>query len=58
VPRFMVFPGTRDALRTGLAALEAEAFLVWPTVEVRRLGRSVLRRLRPNRKLVARGSAS
>ena len=30
VPRFMVFPSTRDTPRIGLAALEAEAFLVWP----------------------------
>ena len=41
VPRFLVFPGTRDALRIGIAALEAEAFLVWPTVEIRRLGRKL-----------------
>jgi lysyl-tRNA synthetase, class II len=39
VPRFLVFPGTRDAVRIGLASLEAEAFLVWPTVEIRRIGR-------------------
>jgi lysyl-tRNA synthetase class 2 len=39
VPRFFVFPGTRDALRVGIAALEAEAFLVWPRLEVRRLAR-------------------
>ncbi len=39
VPRFLVFPGTRDALRIGIAALEAEAFLVWPTVEIRRIAR-------------------
>jgi lysyl-tRNA synthetase, class II len=39
VPRFLVYPNTRDAPRIGLAALEAEAFLVWPTVEVRRLAR-------------------
>ena len=39
VPRFLVFPSTRDALRIGIAALEAEAFLVWPTVEIRRIGR-------------------
>jgi lysyl-tRNA synthetase, class II len=43
VPRFLVFPGTRDALRIGVAALEAEAFLVWPTVEIRRLGRRLAR---------------
>ena len=41
VPRFLVFPGTRDALRIGIAALEAEAFLVWPTVEMRRIGRKL-----------------
>ncbi len=41
VPRFLVYPSTRDAPRIGLAALEAEAFLVWPTIEIRRL----LRRL-------------
>ncbi len=45
VPRFLVFPGTRDAPRIGLAALEAEAFLVWPTIEIRRIGR----KLRPGR---------
>jgi lysyl-tRNA synthetase class 2 len=41
VPRFFVFPGTRDALRVGVAALEAEAFLVWPRLEVRRLARKL-----------------
>jgi lysyl-tRNA synthetase class 2 len=41
VPRFLVFPNTRDAPRIGLAALEAEAFLVWPTVEVRRMARKL-----------------
>ena len=44
VPRFFVFSGTRDAPRVALAALEAEAFLVWPTVEVRRIARRVIRR--------------
>jgi lysyl-tRNA synthetase class 2 len=39
VPRFLVFPGPGDALRVGLAALEAEAFLVWPRLEVRRVAR-------------------
>ncbi|MGH3121734.1 MAG: phosphatidylglycerol lysyltransferase domain-containing protein, partial [Streptosporangiaceae bacterium] len=39
VPRFFVFPGASDAPRVGLAALEAEAFLVWPKLELRRLGR-------------------
>jgi lysyl-tRNA synthetase, class II len=47
VPRFMVFPSTRDTPRIGLAALEAEAFLVWPDLEVRRLARKLgLGRLR------------
>jgi lysyl-tRNA synthetase class 2 len=47
VPRFMVYPSTRDAPRIGLAALEAEAFLVWPTVELRRIARKLgLGRLR------------
>ena len=48
-PRFFVLPGTRDAPRIALAALEAEAFLVWPRVELRRmarkLGRGKLRRM-------------
>jgi len=50
VPRFMVFPSTRDTPRIGLAALEAEAFLVWPDLGARRLARKLglgrLRRLR------------
>jgi lysyl-tRNA synthetase, class II len=47
VPRFMVFPSTRDTPRIGLAALEAEAFLVWPSLEVGRLARKLgLGRLR------------
>jgi len=61
VPRFLVFPGTRDALRIGIASLEAEAFLVWPTVEIRRIARRLgLGRLkkkltrRPVRRRVAR----
>ncbi len=37
VPRFLVFPGTTDAPRIGLAALEAEAFLVWPTIGLSRV---------------------
>jgi len=41
VPRFFVFPGTRDAVRVGVAALEAEAFLVWPKLELRRLSRKL-----------------
>ncbi len=39
VPRFFVFPGASDAPRVALAALEAEAFLVWPKVEMHRLAR-------------------
>ena len=58
VPRFLVFPGTRDAPRIGLAALEAEAFLVWPTIEIRRIARKLgLGRLR-RRLLTAFGRAS
>jgi lysyl-tRNA synthetase class 2 len=45
VPRFLVYPSTRDMPRIGLAALEAEAFLVWPRVELHRLGRQAGRRL-------------
>ena len=45
VPRFFVFSGTRDAPRVALAALEAEAFLVWPTIEVRRIARRIIRRM-------------
>jgi lysyl-tRNA synthetase class 2 len=41
VPRFFVFPGPGDALRAGLAALEAEAFLVWPRPELRRVARKL-----------------
>jgi lysyl-tRNA synthetase class 2 len=41
VPRFCVFPGTRDAVRVGIAALEAEAFLVWPSLDPRRLARQL-----------------
>jgi len=46
-PRFFVFPSTRDAPRIAVAALEAEAFLVWPRLELRRIGRQLgLGRLR------------
>lgn len=41
VPRFVVFPSTKDAPRIGFAALEAEAFLVWPTIEIRRIARKL-----------------
>jgi lysyl-tRNA synthetase class 2 len=36
-PRFLVYPASADLPRVGLAALEAEAFLTWPSL--RRLGR-------------------
>ncbi len=54
VPRFFVFPGPGDAVRVGLAALEAEAFLVWPRIELRRIARKlglgkVKRQLVPHR---------
>ncbi len=49
VPRFMVFTGTRDAIRVGLAALEAEAFLIWPTFELHRIGRKWRASLRRRR---------
>ncbi len=46
-PRFFVFPTAKDAPRIALAALEAEAFLVWPTLGPRRLARQLgLGRLR------------
>jgi lysyl-tRNA synthetase, class II len=44
-PRFFVYPGSRDMPRIALAALEAEAFLVWPRLEVRRYARRVGRAL-------------
>jgi lysyl-tRNA synthetase, class II len=44
-PRFFVFTGTKDAPRVALAALEAEAFLVWPRIELSRLGRKAARKL-------------
>ena len=49
-PRFFVFPSTKDAPRIALAALEAEAFLVWPRLELRRIARKLgLVRLRRRR---------
>ncbi len=57
VPRFLVFTGPRDAIRIGLAALEAEAFLVWPTMEARRLARKARGRLRRWRAAHAAGPA-
>ena len=44
-PRFFVFTGTKDAPRVALAALEAEAFLVWPRIELSRLGRKLARKI-------------
>ena len=50
VPRFMVFASARDAVRVGFAALEAEALLVWPNIEARRVMRMVRNSLaRPDR---------
>jgi lysyl-tRNA synthetase class 2 len=51
-PRFFVFPSTKDAPRIALAALEAEAFLVWPRLELRRIAHKlglgkIRRKLRP-----------
>jgi lysyl-tRNA synthetase class 2 len=40
-PRFFVFPGSKDTPRIALAALEAEAFLVWPRIELRRIVRKL-----------------
>ena len=40
-PRFFVFPSTKDAPRIAMAALEAEAFLVWPRLELRRIARKL-----------------
>jgi lysyl-tRNA synthetase, class II len=54
VPRFMVFAGPRDAIRVGLAALEAEAFLVWPTMEARRIRRKLLGPFQGRRPAAAR----
>ncbi len=52
-PRFFVFPSPMDTPRVALAALEAEAFLVWPRFGMRRLAcRLGLGRLR--RQLQAR----
>jgi lysyl-tRNA synthetase class 2 len=57
VPRFIVFTGTRDIPRIALAALEAEAFLVWPTVELRRIARRLgLGKIRRRLGAVARRS--
>jgi lysyl-tRNA synthetase, class II len=55
-PRFFVYPGTRDTPRIAMAALEAEAFLVWPKLEVKRYARRLARALGFG-KLRARGAA-
>ena len=53
-PRFFVFPSTKDAPRIAVAALEAEAFLVWPRLELRRIARKLgLARRRAMRRRVA-----
>jgi lysyl-tRNA synthetase, class II len=44
-PRVFVYPGTRDTPRIALAALEAEAFLVLPRLEVKRYARRLARAL-------------
>jgi lysyl-tRNA synthetase class 2 len=44
-PRFFVFPSTKDAPRIALAALQAEAFLVLPKLELRRIARRTARKL-------------
>ena len=33
-PRFFVYPSLNDAPRMALAALEAEAFIVWPRLHI------------------------
>jgi lysyl-tRNA synthetase class 2 len=55
-PRFFVYPGGRDAPRIAFAALEAEAFLVWPKLQVKRYARRVARKLGPRKP--RRGSPS
>jgi lysyl-tRNA synthetase class 2 len=49
-PRFFVFASSRDAPRIALAALEAEAFLVWPRLEVKRYLHRAAGRLRTARR--------
>jgi lysyl-tRNA synthetase class 2 len=44
-PRFFVYPGSRDMPRIAVAALEAEAFLVWPRLEMKRYARRIGRAL-------------
>jgi lysyl-tRNA synthetase class 2 len=42
-PRYVCYPATRDLPRVALAALEAEAFLVWPDLSPRPLLRRLVR---------------
>jgi lysyl-tRNA synthetase, class II len=60
VPRFFVFAGPTDAPRVAIAALEAEAFLVWPTLEIRRIARrlGLARMARPVRRRLRRSRAA
>jgi lysyl-tRNA synthetase class 2 len=44
-PRFFLYPGTRDIPRIAIAALQAEAFLVWPGPWLRGLARRARARL-------------
>jgi len=44
-PPLFVFPSTKDAPRIALAALQAEAFLVLPKLELRRIARRIARKL-------------
>jgi lysyl-tRNA synthetase, class II len=45
-PRFICYPGAGDLPRIAIAALEAEAFIVWPTqlLALRRARRQALSR--------------
>lgn len=43
-PRFFVYPGGKDAPRIAIAALQAEAFLVFPRLGLRRYARRLARR--------------
>jgi lysyl-tRNA synthetase class 2 len=44
-PRFFVYPSLNDAPRIALAALEAEAFIVWPRLRIPGLKRPPRRAL-------------
>jgi lysyl-tRNA synthetase class 2 len=48
-PRYVCYPSARDLPRISVAALEAEAFIVWPAPALRRLRR--LLRARPRQEL-------